>query len=152
MTLSEKLKMRRSELNWTQKDLAEVAGLNRWSIAQYEAGNAKPRKETLQVLADALEVDYKVLADDNADLHTEEELIDIYAETVNSRYGEKAAKGFIKTIRQNGYFFAGGILPSDDKDKYIAAVADTYLKYCELSIKKYGRILDDEDMNTGGKN
>ena len=151
MTLAEKLKMRRSELKWTQKDHAEVAGLNRWSVAQYEAGNAKPKKDTLQALADALEVDYEVLADDSADLHTEDYLIDFYADTIKAKYGEKASKGFVKTIKQNGYFFAGGILPTDDKDKYIAAVADTYLKFCEMSIKKYGKIYDDEDMIDGGE-
>ncbi len=151
MTFAEKLKARRAELNWTQNDLAEVSGLNRWSIAQYEAGNAKPKTKTLQKIADALDIDAKVLADDNAELHTEEEVIEFYADTIKERYGEKASNGFVKTIRQSGYFFAGGVLPSDDKDKYIAAVADTYIKFCEMSIQKYGKIYDDDDMTDGGE-
>lgn len=151
MTFAEKLKVRRGELHWTQNDLAEVAGLNRWTIAQYETGNAKPKRNTLQKLADALEIDADVLANDDADLHTEEELIEFYSDTIKDKYGEKASNGFVKTIRQSGYFFAGGILPSDDKDKYIAAVADTYIKFCEMSIQKYGKIYDDEDMTNGGE-
>ena len=151
MTLAEKIKIRRDEFNWTQSDLAEVSGLNRWTIVQCENGNSKPRAETLQKLADALDIDVSILADDNVDLHTEDELLDVYAQRIKENYGEKASNGFVKTIKQSGYFFAGGILPTNDKEKYIAAVADTYMKFCKMSIQKYGRIVDEEDKLDGGE-
>ena len=46
----------RTEKGLTQKRLGELCGIADSAIRRYEAGNANPKIETLQKIADALEI------------------------------------------------------------------------------------------------
>lgn len=65
MTTAEKIKDLRTRRHLTQRGLAEKAGLSEISIRKYEAGERKPKKEQLQQLATALEVNINALLDDD---------------------------------------------------------------------------------------
>ena len=55
------LKSIRQSLNWTQADLACVAGVPTTLICHYERGHRSPSVETLVRLADALNVSVDLL-------------------------------------------------------------------------------------------
>ena len=52
--MNKKMKLRRVEMGFTQKDLAEKAGLSRASIVQIERGTQIPSVETAERIANAL--------------------------------------------------------------------------------------------------
>lgn len=53
--LGEVIRTKRKELNLTQEELGNLAGLNRLTISEYERGQVNyPRFETLELLANSL--------------------------------------------------------------------------------------------------
>jgi transcriptional regulator with XRE-family HTH domain len=70
---SKRLKEKRKELGFTQKQLGEMVGVTKVSICCYESGTRTPTLDTLVDLANALQVeltyllgaDYFVVAEDN---------------------------------------------------------------------------------------
>ncbi len=64
MTVGEKIRTIRKEKGLTQKELGDRLGkISQQQIGQWETGKANPKKETLQKIAKALEVDITVLMD-----------------------------------------------------------------------------------------
>lgn len=53
--LGERIKLRREQLNTTQKELAAKAGLTVVQLSRYETGDRKPDPEALTAIADALD-------------------------------------------------------------------------------------------------
>lgn len=51
----------RKTKGWSQKRLSQESGVNESSIKQYELGTRNPKPETLQKIAEALEIDYASL-------------------------------------------------------------------------------------------
>lgn len=64
MTFSEKVRALRTELGYTQAELADVAGISEGAVFGYEKGKFRPRRSTLNLLAEALEVSTRYLRDD----------------------------------------------------------------------------------------
>ena len=54
--IGERIRQLRKERNLNQDQLAELASLNRVTIAKYEAGKVEPGAQALSRIADALEV------------------------------------------------------------------------------------------------
>lgn len=52
--LAETVRLRREELGWSQRQLAERAGMTQPGIARFEAGGTTPTLPLLERLADAL--------------------------------------------------------------------------------------------------
>jgi HTH-type transcriptional regulator / antitoxin HipB len=52
--LAEAVRIRREELGWSQRQLAEHAGMTQPAIARFEAGGTTPTLPLLERLADAL--------------------------------------------------------------------------------------------------
>jgi HTH-type transcriptional regulator / antitoxin HipB len=52
--LAEAVRLRREELGWSRRELAERAGMSQTSIARFEAGGTTPTLLLLQRLAQAL--------------------------------------------------------------------------------------------------
>ena len=59
----------RNEKGWSQRELADKAGLNQSAIAQYERGNKFPTLETIYKLSFVLEVSVSDLCDVSHDDH-----------------------------------------------------------------------------------
>ncbi|MEC9490583.1 MAG: helix-turn-helix transcriptional regulator [Halanaerobiales bacterium] len=55
MTFGENLKKARKDKGFTQKDLAEIVGIKRSTIAGYESKNQEPSYEVLRKIAKALD-------------------------------------------------------------------------------------------------
>ena len=52
--LGEAVRLRREELGWSQRQLAERAGMSQPSVARFEAGGTNPTLPLLERLANAL--------------------------------------------------------------------------------------------------
>ena len=52
--LAEAIRVRREELGWSQRQLAERAGMTQPGVARFEAGGTTPTLPLLERLADAL--------------------------------------------------------------------------------------------------
>lgn len=59
--VGERIKNRRKELGMSQDELAELANLNRVTVAKYESGKVEPGAQALSRIADALETSVDIL-------------------------------------------------------------------------------------------
>lgn len=64
MTIGENIRKIRKQQGLTQKELAELAGLNEVTIRSYEAGKFKPKLENIKKLSKALGTYYGIVGDD----------------------------------------------------------------------------------------
>lgn len=62
---------RRQELNLTQSDLANKAGLKQAAIARLESGKVIPRLDTLDKITKALDLKISLVKEDNTLYHAE---------------------------------------------------------------------------------
>lgn len=87
---SDKIKKIRLEKGFTQKQLAEKCGMYESQIRKYEAGKANPKIETLQRIANALDVPLSALKND-LDLLCESvtNYFDFHAEVIKAAIKEE---------------------------------------------------------------
>lgn len=57
----ERLKQLREENNWSVRQLAKLAGVSHSAITYYEMGERNPKREALEAIADAFNVDMDYL-------------------------------------------------------------------------------------------
>ena len=57
MTIGEKIARLRRERDWTQKELADKAGITQNQVSRIEKGKTRPRGSTIETVAQALGVD-----------------------------------------------------------------------------------------------
>ncbi len=143
MNFAEKVKLLRKRNELTQEELAKQVGTSQRTIFTYENGTL-PRKAMLKKLADCLYTTPEFLTDDTQDL-LEDDLSESYVEEMREKHGERAAANLQNLYKQTAMFFAGGSTPQEDKDKFFEAIASAYEKTRELSQKKHGKVLDEED-------
>ena len=128
MKFSEKLKEARKNAGLKQPELATAVGVSVRTIASYETGETSPRKrETYQVLADALNVDVHYLMN-------EEETFVLAA---GQEYGSRGAKQAEKLIADMSALYAGGQLSEEDKDIVMKALQDIYWESKARNAQKY---------------
>lgn len=65
--VGERIRIRRKALGMNQDELAELASLNRVTIAKYESGKVEPGAQALSRIADALETSVDALLGRNVD-------------------------------------------------------------------------------------
>ncbi len=135
----EKVKDARSELNLSQTQLGEAAGVALRTIVDYEGGKKKPRQATLLRLAKALKVSTRFLSDDSC----EDPMMDIekdgYIEEARERYGSKGARDVDELLSESTALFAGGKLTQEQKDAFFEAIMTAYVTCKEEAKAKFGR-------------
>ena len=75
--VGERIRERRKMLNISQDQLAELANLNRVTVAKYESGKVEPGAQALSRIADALETSVDMLLGRNGFEQDEKEPDDI---------------------------------------------------------------------------
>lgn len=60
-TFCERLKQLREEHNWSVRQLAKLTGISHSAITYYEMGERNPKREALEAIADAFNVDMDYL-------------------------------------------------------------------------------------------
>ena len=110
MDIGQNIKRIRKEKGLTQKRLGELCGINEANIRKYELGGAKPKIETIQKIAEALQVPLSDLippemfgiANDMIELFSGSTSlkVDIKSSTINALVSELNDKGKDKAIEQ----------------------------------------------------
>lgn len=67
IVLRENIRTLRKELGWSQEFLAEKAGVSAPYITQIELGHRTPSLDIVQNIANAFDVEYKTLFEENAE-------------------------------------------------------------------------------------
>lgn len=126
MKFNERLKDYREKNGLTQVQLAELSEVSARMIQNYEAGIHKPRYEIAEKLAKALNITAPELLGTGGMLIAE----------AKSKGGSKSAREMSKLVEEVIGMFAGGSLPKEDKDAYMAAISKAYFESNEEN-KKY---------------
>ena len=126
MKFNERLKALREERGLTQVQLSQKSGITTRMIQNYESGSNRPRYEGAEKLANALEVPVTELLGQGGMLIAE----------AAEKGGTKTAREMSKLVDEVVGLFAGGSLPQEDKDAYMAAISRAYFESNEEN-KKY---------------
>ncbi len=111
----------------TQAQLAEKIGVSSRAVQYFEQGTRTPSTETVEKIADALEVSREALM-------TDEEFFVVEAQ---ERYGARGRKSAQKLIDNAQALFAGGDISDEDMDEVFKAITEAYWEAKEINKKKY---------------
>lgn len=126
MKFNERLKKYREEKDLTQSELSLRSGISTRMIQKYEAGVARPRWDASEKIANALEIPIADLLGQSGMLVAE----------AAEKGGSKSAREMSQLVDEVIGMFAGGSLPQEDKDAYMAAISKAYFESNEEN-KKY---------------
>lgn len=117
MKFGEKLREARLKKGLSQAKLAEMTGVAKRTLINYENNGILPKqKDTYFILAKALEIDANVLMDDNAEFVTQ----------ATEVYGSRGAKQALHLVQEITGLYAGGELEEEDMDAMMKAIQDAY--------------------------
>ena len=117
MKFSEKVKSMRKEKGISQEMLAEMIGVSKRTVQNYETAAMYPKnREVYKKMADAFCVDVNYLL-------TEDENFIIEA---SDRYGKSGEMDAMELVGNISALFAGGEIPEEDKDAVMRAISDAY--------------------------
>lgn len=127
-SIGEKIRTRRIEMQLTQTELAQKAGLTTRTVSKYETGAANPRGLNLHRLSEVLGLSESYLTDPEIEdpAYGLEEAP--YVSEVRSVYGRKAGADMQQLLEGVQAMFAGGSTPQEDKDLFFQAVMQAYME------------------------
>ena len=126
MKFNQRLKDYRESKGWTQVELAKNCGISSRMIQRYEAGTSRPRWDAAEQIAKALEISVVDLLGQSGMLVAE----------AAEKGGTKSAREMAKLVDEVVGMFAGGTLPKEDRDAYMAAISKAYFESNQEN-KKY---------------
>ena len=118
MKFNERLKSIREEKCLTQQQLSDRSGVSVRTIQNYESGSYSPRFGIVDKLAEELEVSSPELLGQSGMLVAE----------AADQGGSKTAREMAKLVEEVVGMFAGGTLPKEDKEAYMAAISKAYFE------------------------
>ena len=127
MSFSEKLKAARTELGYTQVQLAQEAGLCLQSILGYEKGRIRPRPATLARLADVLQVSTTYLSEESCENPLQNIEQDRCFRRARQEYRQRVRGGSAELLQGCLAFFTREDLPQQQKDKLFTSLEQAYL-------------------------
>ena len=128
MTIGEKLRNTRIDLNLSQAELAEKAGISERSIYNYEQTNTFPKRAILEKLADALNVTINCLLDvGESDMQRDIDLKPFY-EMAKKDFGSKGEREAQEVVNKASALFAGGDLDDKAKEVFFQSLLEVYLE------------------------
>lgn len=134
MTIGEKIKIRRKELNMTQKQLAEAVGITEATLSRYENNQRIPSAEILKKIAETLRIGLDYFADDK-DFVRIQEHTDIMINSKNDI--AESIEGWLKnlSISEDEPVFNGQPVNEETK-QYLKDSFEIILKYAKIINKK----------------
>lgn len=127
-SIGEKIRTRRIEMQLTQTELAQKAGITMRTVSKYETGAANPRGLNLHRLSEVLGLSEAYLTNpeiEDPSYGLEEAP---YVSEVRSVYGRKAGADMQQLLEGVQAMFAGGSTPQEDKDLFFQAVMQAYME------------------------
>ena len=137
MTFGEKIKLARTTLNLSQKELSEITGISERSLYTYEQLNTIPRKSNVQKLADALHVSVTYLMDEQEEDPAKDIDQESFVLKVKNAYGNKSAHEAQEVLERAGVLFAGGDLDDEAKEIFMQSLMEVYIRSKEKAKEKY---------------
>ena len=108
MKFRDKLRLQRDKIGISQDKLADIVGVTRGSIANYEQGVSYPKnREVYRKLADFFHVDINYFLTEDED--------EIFLAAAMERFGKEGLNRAEVLLKETAALFAGGEL--SDKDK-----------------------------------
>lgn len=108
MKFRDKLRLQRGKIGISQDKLADIVGVTRGSIANYEQGVSYPKnREVYRKLADFFHVDINYFLTEDED--------EIFLAAAMERFGKEGLNRAEVLLKETAALFAGGEL--SDKDK-----------------------------------
>lgn len=143
--IKENIKEKRERLGISQRELARRIEMSGQMISKIESGSTSPSIETLQLIANALEVSIKDLLEDNTeyDFLTGEnnENRKFYIDFISH---DDKSKMIIALLRKNGYELH--LKRNDNKYRITISKEDNYISMFEQDFLKEGKqMLNDID-------
>lgn len=140
MNFSDKIKAERSKRNMNQTEFAELLGVSKHTIVNYESGKVLPRtREAAKKIADTLNVSLSYLLDMN-----EEFVVD-----TGEQYGSRGRKKAEQLMNETFALYSGGELADEDMDELLMGfqqmLLDARKKNQKYTPKKYLKKSDDSD-------
>lgn len=122
MKMNEKLEIMLSRKRIKKTDFAHSIGITYRAFANYLNGTRNPRAETLQIMADQLQLTPEFLKDDSQELEltVEEQFI----RKICASDADKAQAA--QFLAQSRGLFAGNTLNSEDKESLIKCLMEIY--------------------------
>ena len=122
MKMNEKLEIMQSRKRIKKTDFAHSIGITYRAFANYLNGTRNPRAETLQKMADQLQLTPEFLKDDSQELEltVEEQFI----RKICASDADKAQAA--QFLAQSRGLFAGNTLNSEDKESLIKCLMEIY--------------------------
>lgn len=122
MKMNEKLEIMLSRKRIKKTDFAHSIGITYRAFANYLNGTRNPRAETLQKMADQLQLTPEFLKDDSQELEltVEEQFI----RKICASDADKAQEA--QFLAQSRGLFAGNMLNSEDKESLIKCLMEIY--------------------------
>lgn len=126
-TIGQKIRERRERLGMTQRELAEKAELSIRAVSAYECGRANPRGTNVSRLCRVLNVSEAYLTNpaiEDPEYGKEEAP---FVDAVRAVYGKKGGIDVQNLLEANKAYFAGGDVPSEDKELFFTAIMEAYV-------------------------
>lgn len=120
MSNGELIRQARKRKNWTQGDLAKALGITHVNVAQWENGTRNPKTETLERIAEALDIDPLDLMDGNERLS----YIEQFGSTANRIQNAIQELLEILQVKKEDAEFCGGFVTSTCKRKWTLDALD----------------------------
>ena len=131
MTFAEKIKTARKAEGYSQRDLAELAGLHYRTIQNWESGRLPKSLDPVMRVAQVLGTTAEALLSES----------DQYVIEAGERGGAQAARNVEALVGEVMGLFAGGELDEEEKDGIMAALNEAYWiakqKNAKYTPKKY---------------
>lgn len=136
MKFGDKVKLLRTQMGWTQDDLAKKLGKSKRTVVGYENGETYPRKrEVYSVLAELFGVDVNYLLTENEEFNSQ----------AGELYGKRGQMQAAELLEQAAALFAGGSISEDDELAFVNEIQQLYLdskkrakKFTPMNYRKNG--------------
>jgi len=124
MKFKEKLRLQREKKGISQTGLAEIAGVTRGSIANYEQGISYPKnRDVYTKLADYFGVDVNYFLTEDED--------EIFLAAAVERFGKEGLSKAEVLLKETAALFAGGDLSEKDRITFQREMQDIFLDSME---------------------
>ena len=126
-TIGQKIKDQRERLGLTQRELADKTELTIRSICSYEADKAKPRGLNIKRLCRELDVSESYLTTPEIEdpEYGKEEAP--FVDAARAMYGKRGGIDVQNLLEANKAYFAGGDVPTEDKELFFNAIMEAYV-------------------------
>jgi transcriptional regulator with XRE-family HTH domain len=128
MTFGEKVLSARLTMNLSQSELAAITGISERSLYTYEQTGILPRTGNIKKLADALNVSFGYLMDDEETDTNKNIDQDIFLANVKNEFGSRGAREAHQVLERAAALFAGGELEDGAKDIFFQSLMEVYLE------------------------